>query len=125
MDIPMELHTAAGVGKVKLLKYKLKAVTNHNYILGTALHPFMHMEWFCKVVPTHWDTTKDARNKDEKVLQVQVLIHAVAEKYQLEMEDELQQSRPLSSQVPAPTNLSTLLSVSSSLASIIAIVLEL
>ncbi|KAF8996455.1 hypothetical protein BDQ17DRAFT_1201898, partial [Cyathus striatus] len=48
-DLPMELRTSAGVGVLKLLKYKEDAVTNHNYILGTVLHPFMRTEWFHKV----------------------------------------------------------------------------
>ncbi|KAF8978236.1 hypothetical protein BDQ17DRAFT_1427448 [Cyathus striatus] len=67
-DLAMELCMAAGVGKMKLLKYKWNAVTNYNYILGTVLHPFIHTEWFHKAAPPHWDIAKDTLNKDEEVL---------------------------------------------------------
>ncbi|RXW11685.1 hypothetical protein EST38_g14171 [Candolleomyces aberdarensis] len=125
----MSIRTAVSIGKSKLMKYKATAVTNHNYILGTVLHPYLRAEWFRKTVPQpakksnmseqeHATQAASHRaNQNATVQRVQTLVQVVAEAYQNEMASEALQPDP-SESTSATQGGPNMLSASNSLASL-------
>ncbi|KAJ2920749.1 hypothetical protein H1R20_g16345, partial [Candolleomyces eurysporus] len=113
------VRTAVSIGKAKLLKYKSLAVQNHNYILGTALHPYLRAEWFRKTVPFNHNPPirQEIVDQNLAVEHVQILVKLVAEKYQSEIASESSKATSASTQPPAHS-LPNALSASSSLASL-------
>ncbi|RXW12861.1 hypothetical protein EST38_g12992, partial [Candolleomyces aberdarensis] len=125
----MSIRSAVSIGKSKLMKYKTLAVGNHNYILGTALHPYLRAEWFQKTVPQ--PAKKINMSKQELATQaashraaqttavqrVEMLVRAAAEAYQAEMAAEASRSSAPSSKPATAGNYNALAS-SSSLASL-------